>query len=417
MTSRRGPSPSPVSWPVSWSMPAWRASTAPDLVGSITKQTVSGPMKTHSHHFAGPSPSRGAKTRQVVSSACRCHESRDRAVMASASGASSAPACAHVPASVRRRDVRALPAQPGDQGVHAPPRREPLHEEHRDERVREQALADRLRRAGRRHRRRDPAIAGPPVPAPAVRPHPHDHQPVQLLRDMIAQQRERHPALRAAVPAPGKVPDHLEPRQMRVIPPPRPGPRAAPAALAAPGPAPRHRRRHPHGQESPASPAPTTSRTPSAAKPPGQRAAAPAQPPAPRSPPEAGRSPRAAHSPAAPAPGSPPAPQPAHPGATPQHPPDPGQHLPQPPRSTANTLTSRRSRTTPSVSPAPATRLPNTYVYAARQGPPDLSEPIAGSEPRRGTAMQPSRRPGHPGRPWQASGHHVPRRRPGCDRL
>jgi hypothetical protein len=57
-------------------------------------------MKTHSHHLAGPSPSRGAKTRQVVSSACRCHESRDRAVMASSSGASSVPACAHVPASV-----------------------------------------------------------------------------------------------------------------------------------------------------------------------------------------------------------------------------------------------------------------------------------------------------------------------------
>ena len=57
-------------------------------------------MNTHSHHFAGPSPSRGANTRHVVSSACRCHEPRDRSVIASASGASSAPACAHVPASV-----------------------------------------------------------------------------------------------------------------------------------------------------------------------------------------------------------------------------------------------------------------------------------------------------------------------------
>ena len=101
MTSRRGPpSSSAVSWPVSSSMPACRASTAPDLVGSITKQAVSGPMNTHSHHFAGPLPSRGANTRQVVSSACRCHEPRDRSVIASASGASSAPACAHVPASV-----------------------------------------------------------------------------------------------------------------------------------------------------------------------------------------------------------------------------------------------------------------------------------------------------------------------------
>ncbi len=169
--------------------------------------------------------------RDALSEAIACLRYRARWVSARSSrrraGATSSP-CAHSPRGV---DVRALPAQASDQGVHAPPRREPLHEDHRDERVREKALADRLRRAGRRHRRRDP------VPAPAVRPHPHDHQPVQLLRDMIAQQRERRPALRAAVPAPGKVPDHLEPGQMRVIPPPRPGPRAAPAALAA-GPAP-----------------------------------------------------------------------------------------------------------------------------------------------------------------------------------
>ena len=32
-----------------------------------TKQQVSGPMNTHSHHFAGPPPSRGANTRHVVS--------------------------------------------------------------------------------------------------------------------------------------------------------------------------------------------------------------------------------------------------------------------------------------------------------------------------------------------------------------
>jgi hypothetical protein len=81
-------------------MPAWRARTAPDLVASMTKQAVSGPRNTHSHHFAGPSPSSGAKTRHVVSSACRCHEPRDRAVIASSSGTSSAPACAQAPASV-----------------------------------------------------------------------------------------------------------------------------------------------------------------------------------------------------------------------------------------------------------------------------------------------------------------------------
>ena len=43
---------------------------------------------------------------------------------------------------------------------------------------------------------------------------------------MITQRRERCPALRAALPAPGKVPDHLEPGQMRVIPPPSPRPRS-----------------------------------------------------------------------------------------------------------------------------------------------------------------------------------------------
>ena len=48
---------------------------------------------------------------------------------------------------------------------------------------------------------------------------------------MIPQRRERLPALRAAIPAPGKVPDHLNTRQMRVIPPPRPRPRAPLNAL------------------------------------------------------------------------------------------------------------------------------------------------------------------------------------------
>ena len=57
-------------------------------------------MKTHSHHFAGPFPSQGASTCQVVSSACRCQESRDRTVIASASGTSSLPACASAPVSV-----------------------------------------------------------------------------------------------------------------------------------------------------------------------------------------------------------------------------------------------------------------------------------------------------------------------------
>ncbi len=126
-----------------------------------------------------------------------------------------------------RRQERAGRLIPG-----AASRHEPLRQQHRDERVGDQALPDRLRRSRRRHRRRDPAPAGPPVPAPAVRGHPDDDLPVQQLRDMIAaQRRERRPALRAAVPAALKVPDHLNPGQARVIPPPRPRPRTARPAL------------------------------------------------------------------------------------------------------------------------------------------------------------------------------------------
>jgi len=92
----------------------------------MTKQAVSAPGKTRSRHLAGPSPSRGAKTRQVVSPACRCHDWRDRAVIASPSGASSAPACAQAPAQRARRNVRAVPGQPRHQRVHAPAGHEPL---------------------------------------------------------------------------------------------------------------------------------------------------------------------------------------------------------------------------------------------------------------------------------------------------
>ena len=109
-----------MSWPVVWSIPACRASTAPERVGSITKQAVSGPRNTHSHHFTGPATaplpsgvfSRGVNTRQPVSSACRCHEPRDRATIATSSGASSSPAAAQVPVSVaadRSAPCRARP--------------------------------------------------------------------------------------------------------------------------------------------------------------------------------------------------------------------------------------------------------------------------------------------------------------------
>ena len=57
-------------------------------------------MKTQSHHFAGPFPSPGQKTRHVVSSAWKCQDSRFRSAIASASGTSSPAACATVPASV-----------------------------------------------------------------------------------------------------------------------------------------------------------------------------------------------------------------------------------------------------------------------------------------------------------------------------
>ena len=63
----------------------------------------------------------------------------------------------------RRRDLRAVPGQPGHQRVLAP--------------------------------------AGPAVPAAAVDRQADDDFPVQLLHNMITQPGERLPALRAAVPA------------------------------------------------------------------------------------------------------------------------------------------------------------------------------------------------------------------------
>ena len=130
-----------------------------------------GAGNTHSHHFAGPSPSRGANTRHVVSSACRCHESRFRSAIAPASG-EQRPGLPARPGQRGRRDLRALPGKPRHQGIHAPARGEPLRQQHRDEPVAEQALPDRLRRSRRRHRRRDPAAARPLIPLAAVRGPP-----------------------------------------------------------------------------------------------------------------------------------------------------------------------------------------------------------------------------------------------------
>src|SRR5258708_4898392 len=214
-------------------MPAWRARTAPDLLGSITKHTVSGPMKTQSHHFAGPFPSRGANTRHVVSSACRCHEPRDRSAIASASGASSAPACAHVPAKV----------------------------------------------AGE--------ISAPCLPSPVAREF--------MLR----------PATNRSVSSIAGNPLEKSP---------------LPIAFGRPGPLPRARHPPP----------------PAGAPPRG-----PASPPR-----GAARPPGAAPPPAAPPPAPPPPPRPPPPEAPPTPHPTQDNPPPQPPRSTANTLSSRESRTT-----------------------------------------------------------------------
>ncbi len=93
---------------------------------------------------------------------------------------------------------------------------------------------DRPRRAGRHHHRRDQAIAGPPVTATAVRRQPPDHPLVQLLPGhLIPQQRVLLSSLRAAVP-PSKIPEHLEPGQVRVIPPPLPRPRSPPLPRSRP---------------------------------------------------------------------------------------------------------------------------------------------------------------------------------------
>ena len=124
---------------------------------------------------------------------------------------------------------------------------------------------------------RHPAPALPLIPPPAVRRQPDDHLPVQLLRGpVIPQRRERLPALRAAVPAAREIPEHLKPRKMRVIPPPRPRPRDR---VSAPSPLPRFRGPGAAisgtavtGPAAPGATSPTTARTPAAATPPDQPA-------------------------------------------------------------------------------------------------------------------------------------------------
>jgi hypothetical protein len=220
---------------------ARKPQTAPDLVGSITKQAVSGPRKTHSHHFAGPSLSRGEKTRHVVSSACRYHEARDRAVTASVSGASQQrPGLRARPGQRRRGDLRACRARPAT--------REFWLRSATNRSVSSIAMNPFVKRpfpiafggpgaitvAGP-GTRRPTYSAGGSAPT-AARPPASPTAP----RTSHPEQRERLPAPRATVPAPREVPGHLEPGQVRVIPArparapeprfPRSGPSAQPAA-------------------------------------------------------------------------------------------------------------------------------------------------------------------------------------------
>ena len=172
-----------------------------------------------------------------------------------------------------------MPGQAGDQRVLGAPGHIPLGEQVRDERVGDQALADRLRRTRRGHRRRDPAPARPPVPAAAVRGHPHDHHPVQHLGDVIPQ-----PARTASRTAGSSTRRRGSPRP----PPPAAGASnpAGPPALPAPASRSSRRqradpsspRRHRRRRLSRAGPVPRTGRTASASAPPARRSPAPSSP-------------------------------------------------------------------------------------------------------------------------------------------
>ena len=276
-----------------------------------------------------------------------------------ASGASSAPACAHVPAKVAGRSPRRAGASPVTSEFWLRPAAyrsvssiamNPLEN-------RPLPIAfggpGAVTVAGTRAAGTPCGTGGGSPPAPARSPS----SPAAPRRDRT-QQRERHPAPRAAVPAPREIPDHLEPGQVRVIPPPRPRPRpplparavpAVPAGVPAAGiagtrprrrllrrPAEHHPLQHRQLCQHPLKL--------------GLHAARHA-PAAAGSPPAAWRSPPAAPQPAAPSAGSPPAPGPAHPSARRQHLP-PRRRQPRQSRSTANTPSSPQSRTTPGVSPA-----------------------------------------------------------------
>ena len=78
-------------------------------------------MNTHSQNFAGPSPSSGQNTRHVVSSACRCQESRFRSAIALLQRGQQRPGLRERPRQRRGRDLRALPGQARHQRVQLRP--------------------------------------------------------------------------------------------------------------------------------------------------------------------------------------------------------------------------------------------------------------------------------------------------------
>ena len=112
----------------------------------MTKHKVYGPRNTHSHHYDGQLQSRGAKT--ATSSRPRAGARSPATLRDRLRDGASSDRPARTSGQGRGRDNRYLPGQALQQRVLATPRGEPLHQEQRDERVREQALADRLRRAG-----------------------------------------------------------------------------------------------------------------------------------------------------------------------------------------------------------------------------------------------------------------------------
>jgi pyridoxine/pyridoxamine 5'-phosphate oxidase len=110
------------------------------LVPAHRQVRVAGPVEPVSQDQADEYWStRGVKTRHVVSSACRCQEPRDRLRDRLRDRGQQRPGLRARFGQSGGRDIRSLPGQALHQRVLAPARREPLHQEHRDKRVRDGA--------------------------------------------------------------------------------------------------------------------------------------------------------------------------------------------------------------------------------------------------------------------------------------